>query len=711
MKNGVLASVILLATASAFGAAPDCTANLDGSFYVGAVVASGAAAIPVKMPASSSSKWWYDATTKTITDYIWKFNATLSGTSITVGTSVDDECPTEVTPLDFSKPVVDLADGTTAYTITTISTAFQPNGKEARASAQYVGELTLPGEGLTTISGDAFQSCANLTGSLVFPTTLTTLGISAFQKTGVQAVDFKPATASIPGNYGRGAFCGCTSLERVRFRAGGAFAITTGYTFNGCTALKDADLSGVVSISVNKSSYTIFSGCTSLTNLTLGSTLALEVATAGGGTPVDTMFSSKMTALTSIHFTGAPPADFASWLSAGGGYIAPIGVSQKVSSYVPEEDVNSWKKYSASGSIAASGTTFAASYLKSGTDPANRPLLVAGAAPAEPDTPGQEDDPDTPPEEGDLTASLVNLGVPLSSKYPTQYYARNPWDLKAFEGRLYIGSGNSANEGPNKNAGPVPIVSYNPATSNRVDELVIQQEQIDVFRVLDDGGLYVPGHDPKGGNGSVYLRAPGSSGESAWKQFNNLTACEHCYDVMMFDGKFIASGSNLWVSPDTNAANVTAFTAYNISGRRYSMLRFPNTLYAVGTAMVGGTVGTLTYAENFGIDRLPKGGAFAPVENAGSKTRRYADRQCVFPGIDNMVVQKEYCVRRPVSFGSRVIYIGGLNHNDHQLLPLAAFSAVDGEVCFTATRIELPEGAVPWDTLVAGDKAYLLWAT
>ena len=724
--------------------------------YENSVVASGTAAVPVKMPESYSSKWWYDATTKTITDYIWKFNATLSETSITVGVPVDDECPTEVTPLDFSKPVVDLADGTTAYTITAISTEFQKNGVAARASAQYVGELTLPGEGLTTISQDAFQSCTNLTGSLVFPTTLTTLGISAFQNSGVQAVDFKPATASISGNYGRGAFKDCTSLERVRFRSGGSFTITTGYTFNGCTALKDVDFSGVTSASVSKGSYGIFAGCTALTNITLGSTLALS-----GGTDIPgyALFSSTQKALKSIHFTGAPPADFESWITADGGYLSLIGATQKVSTYVPEANVNNWKKYSASDSIAGSGTTFASTYLKSGVDPANRPLLIAGAAPAEPeDDPvvvhthvwgnwvtnvfptatadgqryrectasgcsnppvrqtetipalGGGDDPD-PQEGSDLTASLVNHGIPLSSKYTTQYYARNPWDLKAFEGRLYIGSGNSANTGPNTNAGPVPIKSYNPATSNCVEELVIQQEQIDVFRILEDGGLYIPGHDPKGGNGSVYLRSPGSSGANAWKQFNNLTGCEHCYDVTMFDGKFIASGSNLWVSPNTNAANVAAFTAYNITGRRYSMLRFPNTLYAVGTAMVGGTVGTLTYAESFGIDRLPKGGAFAPVENAGSTTWRYADKQYVFPGIDDMVVKKEYIVQRPVSFGSRVIYIGGLSHNDHQLLPLAAFSAVDGEVCFTATRISLPEGAVPWDTLVAGDKVYLLWTT
>ena len=213
----------------------------------------------------------------------------------------------------------------------------------------------------------------------------------------------------------------------------------------------------------------------------------------------------------------------------------------------------------------------------------------------------------------DLTASLVNHGIPLSSKYPTQYYARNPWDLKAFEGRLYIGSGNSANAGPNKNAGPVPIMSYDPATGNCVEELVIQQEQIDVFRILDDGGLYIPGHDPKGGNGSVYLRAPGASDANAWKQFNNLTGCEHCYDAIMFDGKFIASGSNLWVSPDDNAANVAAFTAYNITGRRYAMLRFPNTLYAVGW-----DVHELPY----GRFRVPHGDDLCAEEALGRHERR-----------------------------------------------------------------------------------------
>ena len=1160
-------------------------ANPRGEFESGEVC-SALAAVPVKVPAEMTEKWYFDSASQTLTDYIWTFSATVSGTNITVGTARDAECPDVVTALDFSKPIVGATDETKRYAITALNTAFCPNNGTPRTSSEFVGELTLPAT-LKTVGSEAFNGCANLTGDLVFPPSLTSLGTAAFKGTAITSADFQAATATLSGNYDRGVFMNCKQLKRVRFSEEGRFTFNH-YPFSGCTSLGDADISGVVSASVSKNTYAAFNGCTALTNVTIGTELTL--ANSGAGTLGNALFY-KNTALKSVRFIGAPPAALADWIASDGGYLGVIADTQTVTTYVPAEAVEAWKPFAASGTISASGTTFAAAYVKTGVDVSKRPLLCLAAPPEDPVVPsgsvdvtsalvdlgcpaagkykgtdftnltaraclrlvpyrgriyvgmgdytyncgpvpvmsidpqtgdciteftagteaiddfkvfsdgclyvpsldekegatnhghffrrdtngvwtvfnsvpkgstgssdaklythcwdlaeyngkihfagygtasstftctnftantspkfiarttnvlcyvnntysgfhrqlnylnriysfievgdelygipklpytptypyadsqdadkpylwhynkaqnkfvkentewsrlipdmtlddafwysktvlastysvgtsdvivektltfgdkgyyivtgnympwigcvarivdgkftaakldfgtatwpqefikdgdavyalcysmdgnevvnkvfksvdgdnfteilhfrhrqyatamcryngsfffsfgtqeeiyrsshptaagytksleyngvilrcadpgsdqpvvehthvwgnwvtnvfptattageryrectaegctnpvaretetipalGGGDDPD-PQEGSDLTASLVNHGIPLSSKYTTQYYARNPWDLKAFEGRLYIGSGNSANTGPNTNAGPVPIKSYNPATSNCVDELVIQQEQIDVFRILDDGGLYIPGHDPKGGNGSVYLRSLGSSGANAWKQFNNLTACEHCYDVTMFDGKFIASGSNLWVSPNTNAANVAAFSAYNISGRRYAMLQFPNTLYAVGTAMVGGTVGTLTYADNFGIDRLPKGGAFAPVENAGSTTRRYADKQYVFPGIDDMVVKKEYIVQRPVSFGSRVIYIGGLSHNDHQLLPLAAFSAVDGDGYFTATRIALPEGAVPWDTLVAGDKVYLLWTT
>src|SRR5436309_1025344 len=57
------------------------------------------------------------------------------------------------------------------------------------------------------------------------------------------------------------------------------------------------------------------------------------------------------------------------------------------------------------------------------------------------------------------TVSPVLLGNPLKGRYPDgiagnpMEYARNPWDMQVLNGRIYIGSGNSANNNPALNAG------------------------------------------------------------------------------------------------------------------------------------------------------------------------------------------------------------------------------------------------------------------
>jgi len=55
-----------------------------------------------------------------------------------------------------------------------------------------------------------------------------------------------------------------------------------------------------------------------------------------------------------------------------------------------------------------------------------------------------------------------NLGNPAALRYPAcwQSLPRTPWDLALFDGRLYVGLGNAANDGPTANAGPVPVLAY-----------------------------------------------------------------------------------------------------------------------------------------------------------------------------------------------------------------------------------------------------------
>ena len=76
---------------------------------------------------------------------------------------------------------------------------------------------------------------------------------------------------------------------------------------------------------------------------------------------------------------------------------------------------------------------------------------------------------------GDVTSKLEDLGSPLSEKYRSgaSVYARNIWTLFAYDGKIFLGGGNSSNEGPASNAGPVPVMSFDPARAVRVSGLCL----------------------------------------------------------------------------------------------------------------------------------------------------------------------------------------------------------------------------------------------
>src|ERR1043166_449312 len=79
--------------------------------------------------------------------------------------------------------------------------------------------------------------------------------------------------------------------------------------------------------------------------------------------------------------------------------------------------------------------------------------------------------------------SVELLGNPAAKRYRgDRAYARNAWDLQAYEGHLYVASGNSNNDGPAPNAGPVDIWSYDPQSGQFASEQVIDEEQIALFR-------------------------------------------------------------------------------------------------------------------------------------------------------------------------------------------------------------------------------------
>lgn len=108
-------------------------------------------------------------------------------------------------------------------------------------------------------------------------------------------------------------------------------------------------------------------------------------------------------------------------------------------------------------------------------------VCLMGLAPA--------DEPQT-----DVSERLEKLGHPLAKRYPdgSEFQdARNISDLKAFDGKLYVGHGDWG-----LNSGPTDLWYYDLHKQEFVKQGQIEDEAADQFRVIN-GRLYVPGTDPQ----------------------------------------------------------------------------------------------------------------------------------------------------------------------------------------------------------------------
>ena len=74
----------------------------------------------------------------------------------------------------------------------------------------------------------------------------------------------------------------------------------------------------------------------------------------------------------------------------------------------------------------------------------------------------------------------TNLGNPAASRYPAcwQSLPRTPWDLALLDEKLYVGFGNSSNQGPSANAGPLPLLAHNFHKRSWQQEASLSEEQI-----------------------------------------------------------------------------------------------------------------------------------------------------------------------------------------------------------------------------------------
>lgn len=297
-----------------------------------------------------------------------------------------------------------------------------------------------------------------------------------------------------------------------------------------------------------------------------------------------------------------------------------------------------------------------------------------------------------------------NLGNPWAEIYPAgeQIYARNPWDLQAFNGRLYLGGGNSSNKGPTQNAGPVPILALDPDTGQVLREGQVDEEQIDRYRAFNNQ-LFIPGHDPTESwkLGNFYRRQE----DNAWRKFRTIPEALHTYDLAWHGGRMYAGlgtkkGAAVAVSADEGASWELQRLGRN---RVYTFMAVESSLYAVKGIPTAGQIAKARREKEktlYGVAELRTDGTFAP--------RPDLSEAVLFPDGFGLEERMKKIVRL-VTVDNSLLYIGAYVHNDHQFLPFGLFLARSlKENRVAVQRICLPLQYRPWDILLDGEYVYLL---
>ena len=312
----------------------------------------------------------------------------------------------------------------------------------------------------------------------------------------------------------------------------------------------------------------------------------------------------------------------------------------------------------------------------------------------------------------DVSDRVEYLGIPYLDRYPDgpAVYARNVWDLQAYQGRIYVGGGNCGNIGPFPNAGPVPILAWDLKTHAVVCEGEVDEEEINRFDVISDD-LFIPGTDPMENWqwGNLYRR----QADGQWQKLRNIPKAIHIFsltgyqnilyaglkatDTVPWHVDFKGYGGAVAVSKDKGRSwTFLPMGGYGV----FEFLQVKGNLYALDLTLGPGL-------KNW-VARQDRENYHAPVyglDPCGSKflRRQDLDATVLFP--DTPGVTDRACgAARPVSFGGSAVYLGVFG-----LRPFGLYKADSLDMGDVRTRrIPLPAGTIPRDLLVRDGKLFVL---
>lgn len=290
----------------------------------------------------------------------------------------------------------------------------------------------------------------------------------------------------------------------------------------------------------------------------------------------------------------------------------------------------------------------------------------------------------------DITNQLKYIGTPYESQFKSNedIYSRNVWDMQVYDNRIFIGAGNSANEGPSQNSGPVNLVAYIPKENKFVVEGRIDEDQVDIFKILDDS-LLIPGHDAKQSWswGNFYIRTLNKT----WEKYRNIPKALHVYDLFYADKKLFA-GIGLYEGAAVGITKNLGKT-WDIQklgrSRVYGFLHIGNELFALKKFK-------RTSKPYFSV---------AQYENGNFVPRYDISIYDMFPDTKFEITYSR--ATRIISLGNRALYVGAYKYNSHQTKPFGLYSTELIKNNLKAKKIDL-NGFIPNDIIKRDNKIFVL---
>ena len=278
-------------------------------------------------------------------------------------------------------------------------------------------------------------------------------------------------------------------------------------------------------------------------------------------------------------------------------------------------------------------------------------------------------------------SKVKELGNPSANQFSLGEMARCPWDIKVFEGRVYVGSGDYG-----QNTGPIVIWAYDISSKKWIKTGTVRDNAITVFEVIG-GKLTVPGTDPMDSwtYGNVYQLLDGE-----WKNhYKSIPNGIHNFDMLEFGGKIYAG-----LGVDFKNSPVVVGTAIE---EKFDFVP----IYKNGLPVDATSMGLWSYrAYDLFVHNQNLYALVCFTKELGSTLEVYklnGDRLDYFADASSMLSTRQYgtnLLESKISFGSSMYFSRGVLYKSSDL---QSFSVVN-----------LPNGENVCDLLVSNGKMYLL---